>query len=248
MRSTTKKTLLISAPSPAKNEESEVQSLSNGATMQAVDDGPPEALPAPPAFGIQFAAGPINFAPSPINAVIETYNASHLEDKTPPIPCNKSIAHHDLKAKKVVWCSLGLETGGEYCGIIQLSAEIFRLNPVDPTNFDYIREPNIFNHYVRPPDGTYWNEEACCRSHGLNAKSPQIQSASPFVTVWGLFCTWISQHVKAEEKCILTAYRGETCDMRWIWKHTQAPQSQLCIPDQIKYFMHWCRKSALSLH
>jgi hypothetical protein len=25
--------------------------------------------------------------------------------------------------------------------------------------------------------------------------------------------------------------------MLWIWKHTQAPGSQLCIPDQIKYFM-----------
>jgi hypothetical protein len=142
------------------SKESEVQSLSIGAMMRAVDDGPPEAPPAPPAFGIQFAAGPINFPPPLINAVIETNNASHPEDETPPIPRNKSIAHHDLKAKKVVWCSLDLETGGEYCGIIQLLAEIFRLNPVDPTHSDYIREPDIFNHYVRPPDSTYWNEEA----------------------------------------------------------------------------------------
>jgi hypothetical protein len=219
------------------SQDSDLESLSDTAAIRADDVGAPIAPPAPPAFGLEYAAGPINFPPSPISAVTETNDASPPEDETPPIPRTKSIAHHDLKANKVVWCSLDLETGGEYCGIIQLSAELFRLNSVDPTRSDYIREPQTFNHYVRPPDGTFWNEEACQRSHGLTAQSPQIQSASPFVTVWGYFCNWISEHVRADEKCILAAYRGETCDMRWIWKHTQAPRSQLCIPEQIKYFM-----------
>jgi hypothetical protein len=214
--------------------ESDLESLSDMPAVRADDDGPPIAPTAPPAFGVEFAPGPINFSRSPIT---ETIDAGPPEEETLPIPRNKSIAHHDLKDNNIVWCSLDLETGGEYCGIIQLSAELFRLNPADVTRSDYIREPETFNHYVRPPDGTYWNEEACRRSHGLTAESPQIQSASPFVTVWGYFCNWISEHVGANEKCILAAYRGETCDMRWIWKHTQAPRSQLRIPEQIKYFM-----------
>jgi hypothetical protein len=88
-----------------------------------------------------------------------------------------------------------------------------------------------------PPDGAFWNEEACRMSHGLTAQSPQIQNGLPFVSVWTNFCSWIDCHVRTHEKCILCAYRGETCDMRWIWKHCLAPRSQLNIPPQIVYFM-----------
>ena len=94
-----------------------------------------------------------------------------------------------------------------------------------------------FNQYVAPPDGTFWNEEACRQSHGLSARSPKIQNGHSFITVWTNFCCWIQRHVGTSEKCILCAYRGETCDMRWIWKHCLAPRSQLNIPKQIGYFM-----------
>ena len=36
-------------------------------------------------------------------------------------PNEKSIAYFDLADNKIVFLSLDLETGGEYCGIIQLS-------------------------------------------------------------------------------------------------------------------------------
>ena len=91
---------------------------------------------------------------------------------TPMPPKGKSIAHYDLEAKRIVFVSLDVETGGEYCGIIQLSAEIFRKNNAGPS---YNRVVEAFNHYVRPPDGTIWNEEACRASHGLTAESRQIQ-------------------------------------------------------------------------
>ena len=78
--------------------------------------------------------------------------------------------------------------------VIQLSAELFRKNTANST---YNRVPEAFNQYVRPPDGTIWNEEACHASHGLTAESRQIRDGSPFVTVWVQLC---------DEKCILMAY------------------------------------------
>ena len=39
----------------------------------------------------------------------------------------KSIAHHYMSSK-MVYVSFDVETGGEYCGIIQMSANIFRIN------------------------------------------------------------------------------------------------------------------------
>ena len=43
------------------------------------------------------------------------------------IPKGKSIAHHYMPSK-MVYVSFDVETGGEYCGIIQMSANIFRIN------------------------------------------------------------------------------------------------------------------------
>ena len=107
------------------------------------------------------------------------------------------------------------ETGGEYCGIVQLSGQLFRPNS-SISSFEIIVK--TFSKYVRPPDGVFWNEEACRASHGLTATSPQILSESPFVSVWEEFTTWIGQQVRPDEKCILCAYRGEMCDMQWIWR------------------------------
>ena len=152
-------------------------------------------------------------------------------------PRGKSIAHFDLHNHKIVFLSLDLETGGEYCGIIQLSGQLFRQNPVDAQGNTFLLVTETFNEYVSLPDGAFWNDEASRLSHGLCTRSPVIQNASPFAIVWTKFCSWIQCHVCPSEKCILCAYRDETCDMRWIWKHCLAPRSQLNIPSQIKYFM-----------
>ena len=42
-------------------------------------------------------------------------------------PKGKSIAHKWIAAEKLVYISLDIESGGENCGIIQLSAQIFRM-------------------------------------------------------------------------------------------------------------------------
>jgi len=94
-------------------------------------------------------------------------------------------------------------SGGEYCGIIQPSAELFHKNTASLT---YNRVSEAFNQYVRPPDGTIRNEEACHASHSLTAESRQIKDGSPFVTVCVQFCDWVSRRVGQDEKCNLVAY------------------------------------------
>ena len=182
---------------------------------------------APPAFGL----------PHVVEAVDSTQMAAISTNEEIKPPRGKSIAHFNLTNNKVVFLSLDLETGGEYCGIIQLSGQLFRQDPEDHQKKSFIIVDDTFNEYVAPPDGAFWNEEACRQSHGLSARSPEIQNGRPFITVWTNFCSWIQRHVGTSEKCILCAYRGETCDMRWIWKHCLAPRSQLNIPKQIVYFM-----------
>jgi len=55
--------------------------------------------------------------------------------------------------------------------------------------------------------------------------------------VWVQFRDWVSRRIGQDEKCILVAYGGETCDLHGIWKHTQAPRLQLSMPPQFYYFM-----------
>ena len=181
----------------------------------------------PPAFGLPSVVEAADSDP------IDTAPAD--EERIPPR--GKSIAHFDLQDGDTVFLSLYLETGGEYCGIVQLFGQLFRQNMADKHHMTFIAVEDTFNEYVRPPDGAFWNEEACRQSHGLTAQSPQIRNGLPFTTVWTNFCTWIQENVGPSEKCILCAYRGETCDMRWIWKHCLAPRSQLTMPPQIVYFM-----------
>lgn len=150
---------------------------------------------------------------------------------------HKIIAHCKVKANHIVFVSCDLETGCEYCVIIQLSAEIFCPNPFNCLSSTFIHEHEVCQEYIRPPDCVFWKEEACRASHSLSAASREICSMSPFFTVWVQTCNWISCHVGWNKKCVLISYQGDSCDIHWIWKHNQAPWSQLCMPPQIVHFM-----------
>ena len=39
------------------------------------------------------------------------------------------------------------------------------------------------------------------------------------------------------EIVILVAWNGENCDLKWLWKITQAPRSRLSFPPQIQFFV-----------
>mmetsp|Transcript_24332 Transcript_24332/g.48822 ORF Transcript_24332/g.48822 Transcript_24332/m.48822 type:complete len:140 (-) Transcript_24332:434-853(-) len=81
------------------------------------------------------------------------------------IPKGKSIAHYNIKSGKIAYISFDIETGGEECGIIQLSAQIFRLGNNDTMETSNEDE---FNKFVKPPEGAVWNSEAT-EVHGLTS-------------------------------------------------------------------------------
>ena len=62
-------------------------------------------------------------------------------------------------------------------------------------------------------------------------------NANNINVVWHEFTEFLVRHVKPDEVGILVAYKGETCDLRWLWKITQAPNSALLIPPNINYFL-----------
>jgi hypothetical protein len=88
-----------------------------------------------------------------------------------------------------------------------------------------------------PPDGAIWNEQACRESHGLGPASDCIKNARPFAFVWREFETWFARHISTSEICVFVAWNGATCDLRWLWRHLQAPRSELSMPSAIKYFL-----------
>ena len=70
-------------------------------------------------------------SPPSLNVVPEA-NAAAVDgtDAEPNVPTGRSEAHDLFQARKTVFLSLDIETGGEWIGIVQLSAEIFRADVV----------------------------------------------------------------------------------------------------------------------
>ena len=101
---------------------------------------------------------------------------------------------------------------------------------------DIRRDTNTFNAYVKPPEGAIFSE-ACTKIHGLTENSPSIQNASDIDVVWSQFVNWINTNTAWDEEIIIVVYNGEKCDMKWLWKLTQAPFTHLNLPTKIKYFM-----------
>ena len=152
-----------------------------------------------------------------------------------------------------MFLSLDLETGGENCGIIQLSAEIVRIDlkrgdkgfekdtiaNIERGDQTYNEQSNprgtIFDEYVNPGEDAEWNEAACV--HGLSASSPCIQSAREIGPVWASFRKFIGEHVADDEEVCVVAYNGAGTDMKWIWRLCQAPGAIFELPPQLKWFL-----------
>ena len=149
------------------------------------------------------------------------------DDDDVAIPKGKSIAHHYMPSK-MVYVSFDVETGEEYCGIIQMSANIFRIN----NNVGEI-ESESFDRYVKPRDGAIWSSSST-DVHGVHANSPQIKNAKGIEIVWNDFVSYIDKNIGRDQRGCLVAWNGESCDMKWIYKLTQAPGSKLAMPKGIK--------------
>jgi hypothetical protein len=73
-----------------------------------------------------------NNASSPNDENQELIQQPASEDTASPIPKGRSLAHFDFEQNNVVCVSFDTKTRGEFCGILQLSAEIFRAE-IKPT-------------------------------------------------------------------------------------------------------------------
>ena len=136
-----------------------------------------------------------------------------------------------------------METGGEYIGPVQLSAEAVEMD-INATGkskskdaaSNIRRNPDTFNKFIKPDNDMDWAEHAIA-IHGIRPSDPRIQDAGRMRIVWEQFCNWVDSVVGDDKVAVLVAYNGETCDMKWLWKLTQAPGSVYDMPSKIKFFM-----------
>ena len=126
-----------------------------------------------------------------------------------------------------------MKTGGDHCGVLRISAEIFRI--VAGTN-EVSREVNCFDKYVKPKDGVIWSQYAT-EVHGLHADHIDITSASNVQVVWGEFEEFLETMIGQDQCGILVVWNGQSCDMEWIYRLTQSPNSSLNMPRNIKDFI-----------
>ena len=133
--------------------------------------------------------------------------------------------------RKTIWVSFHIETGGPWCGIIQLSAVFYDQDVVLLGQFD---------QYVKPPQFAVFLPQAC-ECHGINHRDDQRLKGAPQIeVVWNYFCEYVdvifSTGVKDNCVGILVAWNGKACDMEWIYKLINS-NNNCIMPQQIKYFM-----------
>ncbi len=98
------------------------------------------------------------------------------------IPKGKSIAHHILFHKAVCF---DIETGGEKCGIIQISCECFQI-----LNGEGERK-GTFDEYVNTVSNAVWIEATSRVSHKFHRYHLRIVNAKSIHEVWERFSTFI---------------------------------------------------------
>jgi hypothetical protein len=59
--------------------------------------------------------------------------------------------------------------------------------------------------------------------------------------VWPQFLSRLAEHSSAAEPILLVAWNGGTCNLKWLWRLTQAPNSEYSWPENVRYFIDPCR-------
>jgi len=86
-------------------------------------------------------------------------NEDRSNDKGDEIPKGASVAHHYLQKEKLVYVSFNIEAAGESCGIVQLSAQIFRVAHRNGVTECEVEE-ETFDKYVQPGKDAIWDDKA----------------------------------------------------------------------------------------
>ena len=152
-----------------------------------------------------------------INTTLHNHNEqsydSDPEDEEEMRARKYSIIHDEVKNGQVVFISFDIKTGGDDCGIVQLSSEYFILS----SNGDEgggRRLKQTFDSYVKPHESAIWSKYAT-EIHGLHKNHPSIITADPLELVWERFETYLNDIIPIGHKGVLVAWNGETCDMEW---------------------------------
>ena len=128
-----------------------------------------------------------------------------------------------------------METGGDYCGIIQISAECFTIDAKGDKGGGE-RLPNTFDAYIKPPNNAVWSKFAT-NIHGLHENHESILSAVRIEVVWRKFIKFLDDNIPAGHRGILVAWNGATCDMECLYRYTNRYSSKISFPKVLKYFM-----------
>jgi hypothetical protein len=164
------------------------------------------------------------------------------------IPKGRSIAHNIFNNQSAVFLSFYIETAGEIAGIVQISAEIvrFKINLAkkrvgsDHTG-DILQEEDTFNRYINLevcPE--YWDQHSIS-VHDILPDDKRIINAGNMRTVWPEFQRWFFSMVSPDKMVVLVAWNGKKCNLKWLWRLTQAPYLRYSLPDNIKYFIYHYR-------
>ncbi len=156
----------------------------------------------------------------------------------------RSIAHTIFNNQQSVFLSFDIETAGEIAGIVQISAEIvrFKINSAKKTvGSDYAdnieRVADTFNSYVKPEVLLEYWDQTSISIHGILPDDERIKNAGNMGTVWPEFQRWFWSIVSPSETVVLVAWNGEACDLKWLWRLTQAPNARYSLPENIKFFI-----------
>ena len=99
------------------------------ANVHCMENTPDEVFHDPPQqnLSINAAENEVGIGPYPPNHGSTAVGRIDDDISTRKVPKNRSIAHFHLHNQLCSFVSFDIETGGENCGIIQISAEICRM-------------------------------------------------------------------------------------------------------------------------
>ena len=173
----------------------------------------------------------------------DTENETETEQQPAPVKSaitiqpGNSVASDLIKNNELFIISFDLETGGEDCGICQISAVAVDLQgKTVESKFD-----SEFDSYVKPPVQAKWNQHAM-NIIGYGPSDPRIQNANPINIVWPQFVSWCENLVtERNQKAVLVAWNGESSDMKWVWQVTSpSGQWKLKMPEGVDFFCDPC--------
>jgi hypothetical protein len=171
---------------------------------------------------------------------LPTHDAPDFEGDN--IPKGRSLGQPLYNNKQAYFISFDIETGGEYVGTVQ-SAQVNRMKLLalgiskSKNRAEFVVDDDIFDSYVNPKVSPALWDDHLIAVHGICPHDERITGANDIRLVLHRFLQWILKHVPPREYANLVAWNGAACDLKWLWKLTQAPNSQLVMPPQFLYFI-----------